>query len=651
MAAPIGPSGPLPPNWYEYHDPRGVPYYHNPLLNITQWEHPAASPAASPPASTVSLEPQGAGGRGASPSSQGGPSAASTVDLSLGQTNGADRAQPQTSLGGRGSGAAQHGFLFLGADSLQRDGHGRKGDGAVNGGSSARLSGQILRDSVDFSSYAFSQGQRGDDATPLRGGVGASSSGSEEEARKKSFFFSFCGGCFERQVAHLNRLFDVTTADISLRLRLALMPWKGREAPDAAGAAPGAGDELGAQAGEMKGDARRDGLDGLASSSALGAFGSGAASSVFLDSPDAYGPFWGATTLVLLFFACSNLPVLLWPSTFAAAGISADVRLLTQAASFVYALLFLPPFLVWAGLLWYRHYASEESDSTAEAGTSAPFPAAGAPPQFEQLLCVHGYALAPLCVCACLLLFLELLPQHTSVIALRWMTAGIAGAGAALFLCVHLKALLASQPKPAKLAAHALLILSVFVLLFLLLRFSATSSSLPAAADAGQLTQGAGLSREEGGDSPFAAVGESQRAGARGGSADEEAEFRRASRPREKTLVASGAEESSDESDVHDGGRGRADDAFANVEKEEGETKAPETIQRDAEARAEEAREDASGRRGGEASRAREGKDAVSEPQEEPREAGVVGTEQRTDGDDAEDGMEAEEASTPRLRL
>ncbi|KAF4646074.1 Yip1 domain-containing protein [Toxoplasma gondii] len=423
----VASQAPLPPDWYEYHDPRGVPYFHHPRLNVTQWERPTAS--ASP---TVSLEPQ---------RSLESASSRPTVDLSAGRgALGSDRK----------AGSLQGDFLSLSDASLEPHRSLR---------AEAKARGALL-DAPEPARFSDE---------PRRGG-----------------FFGLCG-CCDEAAGHLYRLFDVTTEQILQRLRLSLLPWKTATcAPSAASACAGDVPEAADQG------------PSSASASPLGAL-STPASLVFLQSPDAYGPFWCATTLVLLCFACSNLPLLLWPTVFAAAGLSADVGLLTQAAGAVYAALFVPPLLVWLGLLWEKH---------SGAGVQTPEAPASQEPRFDQLLCLQGYALVPLCAGTACLLVLGLLPHHPSVAALRWAAVGAAGAAASRFLYVHLTPLLSGQRRGARLAAIAGLLASVLLLLFVLLSFARTSqlpdTSPPAAVSAEKSWP------EQNGDSPEPASGPSR---------------------------------------------------------------------------------------------------------------------------------------------
>lgn len=220
--------------------------------------------------------------------------------------------------------------------------------------------------------------------------------------------------------------------------------------------------------------------------------------SCFLEKPDLYGPFWTATTLVILFFACSNLPFLLFPSSSFAKGKGGgmvtltiqgpDVRRLSQIAFSVYGCSLLPPLFCWLGLLWYKHNSASTATGDEEAGGSAGGlggdQARLSFPKLEQLLCLQGYSLVPFCAAGLILLFLQGLQAggggvYPAVSVLRWGVSVVSAASATFFLYVQLRQLLAGQEKRVRLVSSAVLIGAVVVLLTVLLHAVSVGQRIP----------------------------------------------------------------------------------------------------------------------------------------------------------------------------
>lgn len=274
----------LPPNWYEYLDPRGVPYYHNPVLNVTQWERPSAPSSGSlngthlqdlGPAlsyketsngrsrdeerhtrgivslgegggslsflstSTSSTTPTTSDGtvpKGNSRSSMSQPPyeglSAVTLDLSKDRGSLGGAGHKQNGTGGRGGGVGLDSCSYshdsLSA-SISSPYHNNR-DGAA---ADQRHSNPFI--SKNLSGAMEERGRKGwlgapssyTDAGGREAESGRSRGGWSNSVLMK--FFPVCHSCFKETYGTLERLFDVTTEDILLRLKLVLLPWKSSE--------------------------------------------------------------------------------------------------------------------------------------------------------------------------------------------------------------------------------------------------------------------------------------------------------------------------------------------------------------------------------------------------------------------------------------
>ncbi|PHJ20905.1 yip1 domain-containing protein [Cystoisospora suis] len=553
----------LPSNWYEYLDPRGVPYYHNPILNITQWERPSAPSPGSLNSthlqdrglalsykesnngrsrdeerhtrgmvslgegdgslsflstSTTSTTPTTSNGTVATgntrssisqPPHEGLP--AVTLDLSKDRGSLGGGGQKLSSTRGRGGGVGLDSFSYRNdslSDSVSSPYSNNRDGAAVD----QRHSNPFI--SKNLSGAMEERGKKGwlgapssytDAAGPREAESGRSRGGWSNTILMK--FFPVCHSCFEETYGTLERLFDVTTEDMLLRLKLVLFPWKSSGESALSGSSVvsrGSGEEGGGRSRQRRGRDKGNEEECLSYHTSTNADDTSSAGigeksgSCFLEKPDLYGPFWTATTLVILFFACSNLPFLLFPSSsFTKAkggGIvtltiqGPDVRRLSQIAFSVYGCSLLPPLFCWLGLLWYKHNSSSAATGDEEEGGSAAGLGGdqGRPafPKLEQLLCLQGYSLVPFCVAGLILLFLQGLQSggggvYFAVSVLRWGVSGVSAASAIFFLYVQLKQLLAGQEKRVRLVSSAVLIGAVVVLLAVLLHAVSVGQRIP----------------------------------------------------------------------------------------------------------------------------------------------------------------------------
>lgn len=559
----------LPPDWYEYLDPRGVPYYHNRVLNITQWERPSSASSSSLPgagfldghrgqedtkASSLSSykEQSSSAGLNGETGRSGGAQKSGGV-VSLGEGGGTlsflsaaastspgtvlveNKANPSSSTS-RDLSQPYEGLSTVTLD-LSKDGGrvasivgaGQKRAGSTRGGEVGLGSSSYSRRSDLSADSVRSSGNSDGDQRRIvnpfiskdlsgvmegrgkgwRGGSSSSGQGGDAEGAARPSgsnlllkFFPVCHSCFRDTYGVVEKLFDFTTEEILLRLKLVLLPWKspadvswGQGAAHSPGGFGGGGGLRGR--GAVGEESQEE--EGCLSYRASGGPSAREKASCFLENPDLYGPFWTATTLVVLFFACSNLPFLLFPSSFSLQGKEGggmlltsqgpDLRRLSQIAFSVYGCTLLPPLFCWLGILWYTHHASSNtSGDEEEAGSSVAsgleVGATSSSPKLEQLLCLQGYALVPFCAAGLVLLFLQGFQPggggaYSAVSVLRWGISGMSAASAAFFLYVHLKTLLEGQEKRVKLVSSAVLIGAVLLLLVVLLNAVSVGQKIP----------------------------------------------------------------------------------------------------------------------------------------------------------------------------
>lgn len=113
-------------------------------------------------------------------------------------------------------------------------------------------------------------------------------------------------------------------------------------------------------------------------------------------TPDAYGPFWTATTLIFVISATSNL------SGYLSKGYTYDFELVTFCASSVYGFVTVAPAALWAAMKYFM----------------------GLPVGFMPLFCLYGYSLFLFIPCTLL----------ATISLFSWPALGLALIGSTLFL-------------------------------------------------------------------------------------------------------------------------------------------------------------------------------------------------------------------------